>query len=101
MDLETTKNFLSVAGQAIGLIKQGKELLPQGPHRTGAEKKIAEAEQALALAEVRAAQSLGYELCKCTWPPQICLRIDGRDNMCPKCGYNAFHGTKLGDDAAF
>ena len=101
MDLEIAKSFLSLAGQAIGVIKQGKELLPPGSQREAAEKKIAEAEQALALAEVRAAQSLGYELCRCTWPPQICLRIDGHDNMCPKCGHNAFYRTKSGENEGF
>jgi hypothetical protein len=99
MDLETVKTFLSLAGQGMGLLKQGKELMPKGPQREEAEKVITEAEQTLALAEVKAAQEMGYELCRCTWPPQICLRIDGRDNICPKCGHHAFLGsTDDGDE---
>ena len=93
MDLETVKTFVTLAGQTLGVLKQGKELMPKGPQRDAAEKKIAEAEQSLALAEVRAAQELGYELCRCTWPPQICLRVDGRDHICPKCGHHAFLRT--------
>lgn len=91
MDLEIIKGFVSLAAQTIGVLKQGKELMPKGPQRDAAEKKIVEAEQTLALAEVKAAQELGYELCRCTWPPQICLRVHGRDNICPKCGHHAFH----------
>ena len=89
--VETIRSFISLAGQAIGVLKKGKELMPKGPQRDQVEKTIVEAQQAVELTEIKAAQALGYELCRCTWPPQICLRIDGRDNMCPKCGHNAFH----------
>jgi hypothetical protein len=91
MDLESIKSAFGLAGQALGLLKQAKEMIPEGAQRDAAEKSIADAEQAFSLAEAKAAQELGYELCRCTWPPQICLRIDGRDHICPKCGHQAFH----------
>ena len=90
MDIESLKGALELAGRGIGLWKQAKDLIPQGPERIAAEKAIEEAELALKTAEAKAAQAMGYELCRCTWPPQICLRKDGKDHICPKCGYHAW-----------
>ena len=89
--LENIKGYVLLAGQTIGVLKQAKDLLPQGSARDKAEKVIEEAEKSLELTEIKAAQALGYELCRCTWPPQICLRVDGHDNICPKCRHHAYH----------
>jgi hypothetical protein len=98
MNLETIKSVVSLFGQTLVFFKQAKDMMPKGAQRDAAEKSIAEAEQALALAQAKAAQEMGYELCRCTWPPQICLRVDGRDNICPKCGHNAFHRLSQDSD---
>ena len=59
---------------------------------------LASAEIATSVAEAQVAQALGYELCKCEFPPQIMLTVGYIDNNhakkhgavyeCPKCGYN-------------
>ena len=50
---------------------------------------IKEADTAFKLAESEIAQNLGYQLCRCTWPPQIMLSIEqeehGEKFQCPKC----------------
>lgn len=91
MDVESLKTFFALAAKGLGLWKQAKELIPPGIERAAADKALAEAEQSLKTAEAKAAEAMGYELCRCTWPPQICLRVDGRDNICQKCGHHAYH----------
>jgi len=53
-------------------------------------KKLDEAERATKLAEAQIAESLGYQLCKCEFPPTIMLSIEHRDLVeifkCPRCG---------------
>jgi hypothetical protein len=57
------------------------------------------AEQTAGVAEAEVAKALGYELCKCEFPPTIMLTVgfySGRDPTrkagpvfeCPKCRYN-------------
>ena len=99
MDIESIKAMVSVFGQILGVAKQAKEMMPKGAERDATEKKITEAEAAFSLAETKAAHELGYELCRCTWPPQICLRVDGRDNICPKCGHHAYYRLPQDEDA--
>lgn len=42
------------------------------------------------IAEVIVAKELGYQICKCTWPPQIATLIDCENYKekfkCQKCG---------------
>jgi hypothetical protein len=55
-----------------------------------------------AIAEVEIAKGLGYELCKCQFPPTIMLTVGGITGPqgqparpiyeCPKCGYNSSGG---------
>lgn len=96
MDIELFKTAFDLGGKAITLIKQVKDLLPQSPQRDVAEKAIEDAEKAFRIAEAKAAQGLGYELCQCTWPPQIMLKSPNDKAKCPKCGYE----SKLGSVAS-
>ena len=78
----------------LALMKDAKDLLPNGPQKASAEEKIGEAEKALRIAEAQTAQSLGYELCKCAFPPCPMLSIgpsqeEGMEGVevfqCPNC----------------
>jgi len=56
------------------------------------------AERTVAVAEAEVAKALGYELCKCQFPPTIMLTVGHKSDRggsgtgpvfeCPKCGYN-------------
>ena len=82
-DFETlTKGFRSL-GDVIRILKEAKDLLPKR-RREPVEKKLEEVEQTAKLAEAQIAQGLGYEICRCTFPPQIMLSI-GEQEQCPKC----------------
>ncbi|MEY9184981.1 hypothetical protein [Bradyrhizobium sp. USDA 313] len=56
------------------------------------------ASKATAIAEAEVAKALGYELCKCEFPPTPMLTVGSIDNLaaklrgpvfeCPRCGFN-------------
>jgi NAD-dependent SIR2 family protein deacetylase len=89
---QSLKDAFSSFREAIGLAKDAKELLHEGPQKEAVTKAISQAENSAGLAEAQIAKSLGYEICRCTFPPQIMLmkRKHETRNMpisvCPKCG---------------
>lgn len=74
--------------ELVDLFKSAKELLPSGADRSKIEQAINEAERKLAMAEAEVAKKLEYDLCQCTFPPQIML-FKAKDNKteCPACGH--------------
>ncbi len=91
--MEGVKLGLSLFGQAIGLVKQTNDLLPDSKDKEAIEKSLEGAGKAAKMAEAQIAQALGYELCKCTFPPQIMLsngykEVDysqQEEYICPLC----------------
>jgi hypothetical protein len=82
---------------AIGLLKDAKDLLPEGDQREKAITMALDSASASAkIAEAEIAKALGYELCKCEFPPTPMLTVgehSGRPKTgpvyeCPKCGFN-------------
>ncbi len=63
------------------------------PERAGEVERIfQDAERERQLAEAAIGKAFGYQLCRCTLPPQVCLRV-GYDratgierSRCPSCG---------------
>ena len=86
-----TKGLTALKG-AIDLLKSAKESLPAGDQKTSIEQKIVEAEHILQLANAEMGQSLGFQLCQCTWPPQIMVSAGYSEEAqveqlkCPHCG---------------
>ena len=86
---------------AIGLVKDAKDLLPPDDKREAAiSQALVMAESSAKIAEAEIAKALGYELCKCAFPPTP-MKTVGYFNRkaaahnegdpvfeCPKCGYN-------------
>ena len=91
--MESVKIGVSLLAESIGLIKETKELLPDGKEKEVIEKSLKEATKASKLAESQIAQALGYKLCQCTFPPQIMLSKgytkqeyhNEEEFICPKC----------------
>jgi hypothetical protein len=82
---------------AMGLLKDAKDLLPSGdPRQAAISQALVTAESTSKIAEAEVAKALGYELCKCEFPPMIMLTVGqhaGRPKTgpvyeCPKCGFN-------------
>lgn len=86
MAIETFTTALALLKNALGLVKEANELADDSPKRKAAEIALVQAEQQMRLAESRAAMELGYNLCQCTFPPQIALLQPDRTKRCPKCG---------------
>lgn len=70
------------------IFKTAKELLPDSEQKADIAQKLEVAERSLALAEANAANALGYELCRCAFPPQIMLNVGSnrRHWRCDRCG---------------
>ena len=79
-------------------MKDTKDLLPKDEKADAITAALATAESSSRIAEAEVAKALGYELCKCNYPPTIMLTVgvlDGRSKLglgpvyeCPRCGYN-------------
>jgi len=90
-DLDLLKGAFQMARVGLSLVRDTKDLVSAGPVREKANTKIAEAERTFNLAEVQIARALNYQICQCTFPPQIMLS-QGRHHkynaevfVCPEC----------------
>jgi hypothetical protein len=93
MSIETFAVSIGLLKNAIGLAKDANDLVSDSPKRRAAEIALTQAEQQLRLAESRAAQELGYNLCQCSFPPQIALLQPDGSKRCPKCGRDTDEDT--------
>ena len=86
---QTVGEYISVSRNALGLFKEAYSALPKGEKRDEIEQKIKAAEASLARSDAALAKQLWYQLCDCTWPPQIMLwrQAEGA-RVCPDpaCG---------------
>ena len=96
--ISAVKTVFDTLRSAIGLLKDTKELLPKDEKTATIDAALATVEMSSRTAEAEIAKALGYELCKCTFPPTIMLTVgehNGRTKLgvgpvyeCPRCGYN-------------
>lgn len=90
--------FANLTKSLIATLKELKELLPEQEDRQRLSRQLQEAERQLALAEASTAKELGYDLCQCTFPPNIMLyQQEKTANICPSCG----HSKRVGATVAF
>ena len=98
MDLQSLESGLGLLRGALDSMKAVKDLLPKGPKRNEVESRLQDAERQVALSESQIAQSLGYKLCKCTFPPRIMLSrgvlYDQENFVCPKCNRHSVRGPR-------
>jgi len=73
----------------VSTIKESIDILPSAK-KGQVSQSLEELSTKLQLAELQIAKGLGYELCKCTWPPQIMVFTGkakyGDKFRCPVCG---------------
>ncbi len=69
--LEAVTKGLTTVKEAVNLLKSAKDQLPPGETQQAIHEKIEEAERAIQLGHAEMGQSLGFQLCHCTWPPQV------------------------------
>lgn len=93
-DLTDLKLAFDMMKSAIGIAKDAKDLLPEGEKKQTLVNSLNAVESQTQIAEAQIANALGYQLCRCTFPPQIMLRIGYKTQdhavhehfRCPKCG---------------
>lgn len=90
--LEAYTKGLAALNGAIKLLRIAKDQLPNEEEKTLIEKKISEAEHSLQLGNAEIGQSLGLQLCQCTWPHQVMVHVgyseeEQREQVkCRNCG---------------
>lgn len=94
------KSVFDSVRDLLGVFKDAKELLPDDK-KAAAAAAIESSENQIAIAEAQIAQALGYQLCRCSFPPVIMLTVGTiedhktRTNApvyeCPSCGTNTAH----------
>lgn len=93
------KAGLEMLRATVGLVKDVRDVLPAGEQREAITSAIEQSTKQLQIAEAQIALGLGYELCRCQFPPTIMLlagHLSGRGSPprvgpvyeCPKCGHN-------------
>jgi hypothetical protein len=100
--ISAVKTTFDALRSAIGLVKDTKDLLPKSDTTAAITAALATAESSSRIAEAEVAKALGYELCKCEFPPTILLTVGtithpaakkkGPVFECPKCGINNADG---------
>ena len=73
MSIHDVVEYVTAAKGALDCLKGALSLIPKGEISDKASKEIEKAEKALKASEAATAKSLGYQLCQCTFPPQIML----------------------------
>ena len=104
--LNQFKSAFDLLRSAVGLVSDVTKALPDGSEKEAATKSLLEAAKAAQIAEASVAQALGYELCKCAFPPTPMLRIGYRILRgaarktefvyeCPKCKQHTAGGWQF------
>lgn len=89
MDLTAIGEAISLFRNALGLVKDTKDMLPVA-QQAAVTKSLDEADRAARIAEAQIAKALGFRLHPCTFPPQIMLEAKGAQGAvwrCPACGH--------------
>ncbi|MDH5564190.1 MAG: hypothetical protein OEY91_11285 [Nitrospirota bacterium] len=69
--LEAFTKGLTVLKEAIGLVHSANDQLPAGASQKAIQQKVEEAERLIQVGHAGMGESLGFQLCHCTWPPQV------------------------------
>lgn len=89
MDFTDLADYIRVSKDALDLLKGALSLMPKDAQRDEIERKLVAAEDALRRSDAQLAKELGYQLCKCTFPPQIMLWKQLQSRFAcpnPECG---------------
>src|SRR2546428_388820 len=95
--MQAVKTGFDTLRTALGLVKDVHGFMPTGEKKEAVAASLAEATKQLKFAEAQFAQGLGYQLCRCTFPPTPMLEIGEQYSMteqrmliyeCPVCNRN-------------
>jgi len=87
-DPNAVGEWIVTGRNAVELARAALKLMPSGPNKQEVERKLSEAEAALARSNAEVAKRLGYDLCRCQFPPAIMLEKRAESvRYCPSCGH--------------
>ncbi len=90
--LEAFTKGLTTLKEAIGLVHSANDQLPKDDKQKAIQQKVEEAEQLIQAGHAGVGESLGFQLCHCTWPPQVMASSEYSEKTqieqftCPNCG---------------
>ena len=90
-DFHQVSEYIRASKDVLDILKTLGGLLPKGEKADAAKERLDQAEKALRASEAELAKALGYNLCQCTFPPQIMLSKgrhathDQEIFECPRC----------------
>jgi hypothetical protein len=96
IDIASISKALGAASVALQLLKQARDLVPEGSEKEQVDEAIQNAEERLRMAQSQAAHALGYELCRNHVPPEIMISKDDMNWVCPECGNTKYTGPAMG-----
>src|SRR4051794_27207358 len=79
---------------ALALVRDVQGVLPEGEKKAAICRSLAEAEKQIRSAEAQIAHGLGYQLCRCAFPPTPMLEVGEFESItlrrvviheCPRC----------------
>ncbi len=89
LELKSLSEGIAILSSLVTTVKSVIDMLPK-KEKEAALRQLAEAEEKFKIAQTQIAKELGYEICRCTWPPQIMLHAGeaeyGEKFRCPACG---------------
>ena len=90
--LEAFTKGLTLLKEAIGLVHSANDQLPAGEPQKAIQQKVEEAERLIQVGHAAVGESLGFQLCHCTWPHQVMASSGYSEETqveqftCPNCG---------------
>lgn len=88
IDFKMISEGIGMVRSVVEIIKTILTILPT-KERHEAALMLQKAEERLGVSEAKVAEGIGYQLCRCTWPPQIMLYAGdaeyGEKSRCPVC----------------
>ena len=90
--LEGYTKGLTTLKEAIRLVHSANDQLPTNEQHMIIQQKVEEAERLIQAGHAAMGQSLGFQLCHCTWPPQVMASSAYPEEIhvelftCPNCG---------------
>ncbi len=89
MDIKSLTEGLGFLGTVLTILKQAKDLSPDGPAKdkiTEALKQAEKKKKKFRFAQAQTAQELGYQICRNHTNPGIMISSDDIHWECPECG---------------
>lgn len=94
------KSAFDAMRDLLGLYKDAKDVLPEGKKEAAA-LAISNSEKQIAIAEAQIAQALGYQLCRCEFPPVIMLAVGTIEDHVARTNKAVFECPSCGTDTAY